>query len=199
MPRKKDTRTKILDAAMGLFSENGFKATTTREIAERAKVNEVTVFRYFGSKKKLFFQIIDNETNTRMGIIKIGMEPSSDMVEDLTRIGENITKNMMERANFFKLLVMEVHSFPEIWEHIGTVPLAAISKLGQYFDMAKKKGMIRDDVDSEIMAVSFFSFLFRILVANAFLGDDLFMKMSRKDGIRGFAEIFVNGVAAGRD
>ena len=199
MPQKEDTKTKILDAALKLFSEKGFKATTTREIAELAGVNEVTLFRYFGTKDKMFLAVVDREAAVRMSILNMKMEPSDDMVEDLAKIGEHITKNMMERADFFKLLVLEVHQFPEIWEHIGTVPLAAISKLGQYFDGAKKKGLIRDDVDSEIMAVSFFSFLFRILVTNAFLGDDLFIQGRRKDGIREFAEIFVNGVVIRSD
>ncbi|MBU4031352.1 MAG: TetR/AcrR family transcriptional regulator, partial [Candidatus Thermoplasmatota archaeon] len=159
----------------------------------------VTLFRYFGSKEKLFFEIVDNEANVRMNIINMKFEPSENMVGDLTMIGGYISKNMMERASFFKLLVMEVDRYPEIWEHIGTVPLAAISKLGQYFDMAKKKGLVRKDLDSEIMAVSFFSFLFRILVTNAFLGDDLFTKKNRDDGIREFAELFVNGVAKRSD
>ncbi|MBA3045925.1 MAG: TetR/AcrR family transcriptional regulator [Euryarchaeota archaeon] len=199
MSEKKDTKSRILDAALEMFSEKGFKATTTRAIADKANVNEVTLFRYFGSKEKLFFEIVDNEANVRMNIINMKFEPSENMVGDLTMIGGYISKNMMERASFFKLLVMEVDRYPEIWEHIGTVPLAAISKLGQYFDMAKKKGLVRKDLDSEIMAVSFFSFLFRILVTNAFLGDDLFTKKNRDDGIREFAELFVNGVAKRSD
>jgi AcrR family transcriptional regulator len=199
MPKIKETKDKILDAALELFAEKGFKSTTTKAIAEKAGLNEVTLFRYFGTKEKIFFDVVDREAMVRMSIVSTDLEPSGDMVGDLTRIGEKITKNMVENAGFFKLLVMEVHSFPEIWEHIGTVPLAAISKLARYFDKAKKKGLVRVDVDSEIMAVSFFSFLFRILVANAFLGEDLFLKGARKDGLRGFAEIFVNGVAVRRN
>jgi AcrR family transcriptional regulator len=199
MPLQKDTKNKILDAALEMFAEKGFKAITTRAIAEKAGVNEVTLFRIFGSKEKLFLSIMDREATIRMGIIQMDFEPSEDMAEDLAVIGNYIVKNMLERANFFKLMVMEVDRYPEIWEHIGTVPLAAISKLSQYFDRAKKKGFVRKDVDSEIMAVSFFSFLFRILVSNAFLGEDRFMKANREDSIREFAELFVNGVAKRSD
>jgi AcrR family transcriptional regulator len=199
MPIKKDTKNIILDVALEMFAEKGFKATTTRAIAEKADVNEVTLFRHFGSKEKLFFSIVDREATVRMGIIQMDFEPSEDMVEDLSVIGNFIIKGMLERASFFKLMVMEVDRYPEIWEHIGTVPLSAISKLTQYFDSAKKKGLVRKDVDSEIMAVSFFSFLFRILVSSAFLGQDRFMKANREDSIRGFAELFVNGVAKRSD
>ena len=193
MPTKKDTETKILDAALELFSEKGFKATTTKAIAEKAGVNEVTLFRYYGSKEKLFFAVVDKEAEVRMGILQMELEPSENMVDELTMIGNHMAESMVERASFFRLIVLEIDRYPEIWEHIGTVPLAAIAKLSQYFEQAKEKGLIRKDINTETMAVSFFSFIFRILVANAFLGDDLFMKEKRDESMRNFAEIFVNG------
>ncbi|MGH7805141.1 MAG: TetR/AcrR family transcriptional regulator [Candidatus Binatia bacterium] len=44
----------ILDAARTTFAEKGYARTTTREIAARAGVAEVLLFRRFGSKAKLF-------------------------------------------------------------------------------------------------------------------------------------------------
>jgi len=193
MKKETDTDDRLLDAALSLFSEKGFDATTTRAIAEKAGVNEVTLFRHYGSKEKLFFAVIDREASVRLDIIDMKFEPSDDLVKDLAEIGSYIAGNMVKRAKFFKLLVMEVDRSPEIWEHIGQVPLEAISKLSQYFEQAKKKGLVRKDADTEIMAISFFSFLFRMLVASAFLGDDLFMQ-DRDNGIRRFSEIFVNGI-----
>ncbi len=48
-----DTRARILAAARDLFERNGTRGTTTREVAERAGVNEATLFRHFGSKRAL--------------------------------------------------------------------------------------------------------------------------------------------------
>ena len=45
-----DAREKILLAATALYAETGFRGATTRQIAELAGVNEVTLFRQFGSK-----------------------------------------------------------------------------------------------------------------------------------------------------
>lgn len=47
------TRLKILRASRDLFANNAYKAVTTRMIAQKARVNEVTVFRLFGSKAAL--------------------------------------------------------------------------------------------------------------------------------------------------
>jgi len=47
------SRQKLLDAAMRVFAESGFRGATTRRIAEAAGVNEVTLFRHFKSKTAL--------------------------------------------------------------------------------------------------------------------------------------------------
>jgi AcrR family transcriptional regulator len=51
---KTATELSIIKAAAHLFSHRGYAGTSTSEIARRAKVNEVTLFRCFGSKYDLF-------------------------------------------------------------------------------------------------------------------------------------------------
>ena len=48
-----DTRDKLLEVAIRIFAEAGYHGTTTRRIAQEAGVNEVTLFRQFGSKESL--------------------------------------------------------------------------------------------------------------------------------------------------
>lgn len=54
LSRKEQTRLKIMDVSLRLFSENGYYQTTTKQIALEAQVNELTLFRHFGTKEKLF-------------------------------------------------------------------------------------------------------------------------------------------------
>jgi AcrR family transcriptional regulator len=53
---REDRRKQIIDAAMSVFVEKGFKGTTTSEIAATAEVSEVTLFRYFSSKQEIFLE-----------------------------------------------------------------------------------------------------------------------------------------------
>jgi AcrR family transcriptional regulator len=53
--RPSEVRGRIVDAAVSLFSRQGFHGTTTREIARLADVSEVTVFRYFEHKDDIFW------------------------------------------------------------------------------------------------------------------------------------------------
>ena len=51
-----ETSQKIIDAAMTLVRDKGYVATTTKEIAKVAGVNECTLFRKFESKKDIVLQ-----------------------------------------------------------------------------------------------------------------------------------------------
>jgi AcrR family transcriptional regulator len=55
-PRPRDaqaTRARLIRAALDLFTGQGFRATTTPEIAQRAGVAEATIYRHFPSKDAL--------------------------------------------------------------------------------------------------------------------------------------------------
>lgn len=59
----KDTRKeRILKEALKLFSQQGFHATTTKEIAAASGVAEGLIFYYFGDKRKLLLEIVRSFT-----------------------------------------------------------------------------------------------------------------------------------------
>jgi len=53
-----DNRARILDAAARVYAEYGYRGATTRRIAVAAGVNEVTLFRTFGSKAALIDEAV---------------------------------------------------------------------------------------------------------------------------------------------
>ncbi|HEY3686434.1 MAG TPA: TetR family transcriptional regulator [Streptosporangiaceae bacterium] len=53
------TRRRILDAARDLFAEHGYDHVSVRAIAERADVNLALINRYFGSKRELFHEVLN--------------------------------------------------------------------------------------------------------------------------------------------
>jgi AcrR family transcriptional regulator len=56
---KRDTKTRILDAAEILFAENGFKETSIHRLARKAGVNQAAVNYHFGSKDALVEKVIE--------------------------------------------------------------------------------------------------------------------------------------------
>ena len=56
-----DRRQQIIDVAVQLFSQKGFRGTTTKEIALAAGVNEAIIFRHFATKSELYTAIMDRK------------------------------------------------------------------------------------------------------------------------------------------
>lgn len=59
-----DRRQQILEVAVRLFSQKGFRGTTTKEIALAAGVNEAIIFRHFATKSDLYAAIIDQKAGS---------------------------------------------------------------------------------------------------------------------------------------
>ena len=80
-----DVREKIIAAAMAAYAESGFQGATTRRVAEIAGVNEVTIFRNFGSKAAL----MDEALFRRVAALKVVDPPLPqvpvDPQEELTQ------------------------------------------------------------------------------------------------------------------
>ena len=57
--KKEDRKNQILEASRKVFVEKGYNGSTTAEIAKAADVSEVTLFRYFSSKKEIFLEGIE--------------------------------------------------------------------------------------------------------------------------------------------
>jgi AcrR family transcriptional regulator len=56
-----ERRLQILEVAVTLFSQKGFRGTTTKEIAQAAGVSEAMVFRHFATKQELYSAILDHK------------------------------------------------------------------------------------------------------------------------------------------
>ena len=56
-----ERRDQLLRVAMSLFSNHGFRGTTTKEIAHAAGVSEAMVFRHFATKEDLYAAILDHK------------------------------------------------------------------------------------------------------------------------------------------
>src|SRR3954470_9228231 len=56
-----ERRQQLCKIAMRLFSERGFRGTTTKEIANAAGVSEAVIFKHFSNKDELYASILDRK------------------------------------------------------------------------------------------------------------------------------------------
>ena len=102
-----DRRRQILAVATKLFARQGFRGTTTREIAERARVNEAILFRHFPSKESLYWAILEEKCHVSRGHERLEAELKApgDAREVLARIAEGILQRNTEDTTLSRLLL----------------------------------------------------------------------------------------------
>ncbi|BDE95947.1 TetR/AcrR family transcriptional regulator [Raoultibacter timonensis] len=62
--RSRDTKAAILDEAMRLFSEQGFRATTVRDIASAVGIKDASLYNHYPSKQAMFDAIVEQALDT---------------------------------------------------------------------------------------------------------------------------------------
>lgn len=110
---KEERRQQILESAMNMFIEKGYNGATTLDIAKEAGVSEVTLFRYFASKKEIFMEGIEPILITTLtdSIVSVdGLEP----VEKLKYILKDRIKFISDHHEVVKLILMESQINPEV-------------------------------------------------------------------------------------
>ena len=82
-PRAEQTRTAITEAALRLFRENGYEATTMRAIAQEAGVSTGNAYYYFGSKEELVQQFYAHTHADHVAACRAILETETDFATRL--------------------------------------------------------------------------------------------------------------------
>src|SRR4029078_11884089 len=96
-----DTRTQILNAAVQVFSQHGFRGSTTRRIADAAEVNEVTIFRYFGSKEALLQEAISTSCASTTITSPLPDDPVNP-VEELSKWANGMVTHLKSKSSVIR-------------------------------------------------------------------------------------------------
>jgi AcrR family transcriptional regulator len=143
-PAKSVTEVRIVEAAAQMFARHGFKAATTREIAQLADLNEVTLFRYFLRKPDLFWAAVES----RLSRVRLGRELQMSLAGDedpsvvVPRIVVFFLQNLAEQPELYRLLHVAAFELPGadkvIREHLGPI----FDSVSAYFDRCAERGAI---------------------------------------------------------
>lgn len=129
---------KILEVALAVIAERGYAAATTRRIAETAGINEVTLFRRFGTKKNLLMEAAARAArHASVGRI----EYSGELGADLIRVVEFYQELMSKRARTVIMLLSELPRLPELREAMGT-PIGIIETVTGLLQRYQKEGVL---------------------------------------------------------
>ena len=159
------TDEKIIKATFEILQEEGFAKATTKKIATKAGVNEVTIFRNFTNKKNLvdaakeyYKQILINKLE------EIFEFEEDDEIEEYLKISFFGILNLREEdLSILRVAMEEVREDPEKKNLISNITDVVLNKLEEFFKIKMEKGIIRE-VNPKSVAIMCFGMLFQSVI-----------------------------------
>jgi AcrR family transcriptional regulator len=124
-------RERILEAAARVYAKHGFRGATTRLIALEAGVNEVTLFRIFGSKSALLQAVLTQQNSDCSGAPTLPEQPV-DPVAELTAFTEASLQKLREIRPLLVQTMSELEERPEAADFACRGRTAVHDMLRQY-------------------------------------------------------------------
>jgi len=187
-------RNQLLDAAARLYAEAGYRGATTRRIAGEAGVNEVTLFRHFGSKDALIREAI-----TRAGLSSVAELLPQVARDPLREVGDwakaHITE-LRERRSLIRTCMGEIEEHPGIFSEQNSPPTVAAKALSQYLRRLREAGLAKAQFDETAASAMLMGALF----ADA-MGRDIMPELYRNEpeqALDEYVRLFLRSIGVGR-
>ena len=193
-----ETKEQLLKATLKLISEKGYIGATTREIAHEAGVTELTLFRHFGSKERLFEELLNNYTFLPK-LKELLPELDSLSGDDaLVTIATRFLLTLKERKSMIKILYSEVTIYPEkIREVYNNFIDEMRATLAGYFKELQERGILRKELSSEMAARVFLWILFSYFRSEEIMRTTGMKKHTMEKHVQEIVDIFSRGTYNG--
>ncbi len=189
-----DTRKRILEAALKLFSQKGYLGATTKEIAKASEISEVTLFRHFQTKENLFISVLEHYSF----LPKI-KEISKDLLkmpidEALKVLAKAFLKTLKNRRDLIRIMLVELPRYPEIVKDSYQKTFEKIiQEVAQFFEKLQREEKIKKTISPNLLARAFLGLFFSYFHAVEIKGLN-FKDQSEEEIIESYVHIFLFGV-----
>ncbi|MDP2975013.1 MAG: TetR/AcrR family transcriptional regulator [Anaerolineales bacterium] len=185
------THRAVMDAAYRLFMEQGFHATSMRQIADRAGLALGGIYNHFASKEEVFGAVMA-ERHPFHQIIPLLATTEGATVEDFVHnAARRMVDELVHHPDFFNLMLIEVIEFkgqhmPKLFEAL----FPQLMEIAQRF--AQAEGKVRP-IPPLLLMRAFLGMFFSYYVTQILIGD-LMPPEIQGSALDTFAEIFLHGV-----
>jgi AcrR family transcriptional regulator len=184
-----NVRDQLLVAAARVYAEGGYHGATTRRIASAAGVNEITLFRHFGSKDVLLREALARCEGQDAAPLP---EEPTDPLRELTEWSRVHLRDLQARAPLIRISLGEFAEHPELFTPEISCPVRAASALAGYLERLKQRELVSASFDERVAA----TMLMGVLFADA-IGRDIVPAMyanEPEDALTQYVALFLRGI-----
>ncbi|HYG99400.1 MAG TPA: TetR/AcrR family transcriptional regulator [Terriglobales bacterium] len=196
-----DRRNQILETATDLFARQGYEGTTTRQIAEKARVNEAIIFRHFPSKEELYWAVIEHQCRLGKGRshLEAQLRSNADQRSVFLNIAEDFLRRREEDDRLGRLLLFSALENHRLSHRFFQTHIAEVyEKLSEYIRERIADGTFRK-VDPLIAARSFLGMLVYHYMIQELFGGKKYLKLDRSAVAESLVDIWLNGMLPRKD
>jgi AcrR family transcriptional regulator len=187
-------RDQLIEAAARLYAEAGYRGATTRRIAGEAGVNEITLFRHFGSKDALIREAISRADTLLAPDVALPESPR-DPFREVRDWARAHLADLRGRRSLIRTRMGEVEAHPGIFSAENSPPAAAAKALSRYLRRLRESGAAKAPFDE----VAASTMLMGVLFADA-MGRDIMPDLYRNDpdqALDQYVKLFLRGIGVG--
>lgn len=195
---RSSTRQRLIDAALELFASQGVTETTTRQIAELAQVNEVTLFRHFGNKHGLLLAVIeDSAVFTALGESLVEQANQTSSIEQALKDYARGRLQALEGVpEFVRSVVGEAGQYPVAnRQALGRGLTQANRYVAEYLATVMARGQLHTHFPPEKLASLLNGMLLGYVVIE-FTSEFHELWEDREDFLDNLVDLFLHGVVS---
>jgi AcrR family transcriptional regulator len=185
-----ERRRQILAAARTLFAERGFDATTTRDLAATADINDALIYRYFPDKHAILAALVDEAIGVFQALPKPPEEAALPLESLLELLGTGFVDTIRANLDLVTILIGERQALAGDTRFVEFVDDAA-TRLGRLIDAAAGG---RADGQGYLTARAYFGALIAFVLLQDQLGLDSIRPVEAADYVRHLARVTVRGI-----
>jgi len=193
-----DRRKQIILIAAELFSQKGFRGTTTKEIADRAGVSEAIIFRHFATKDDLYAAILSFKIQQAGERLNTQLTEAARRKDDQVFFG-SLAFEMLEfhckDESFIRLLLysaLEGHDLSSFVFHSAARDFK--ERIHRYIQQRIADGVFRQ-INPAVAARAFIGMVLHQAEMRTIYKATDELKISNKQIAERFVEIFLNGIS----
>lgn len=158
--RAEARRLQIIDAALTLFAQHGYAATTTKQIAQAVGVTEGLIFHYFDGKAQLLLAVAQQRMDFLRNVLAMLEQAGSQPAQEV--LGEVVLGWMgaiEDQSDLITMLLVESQTNTELRGVFKNVVQQIVGAMAQYLQARVAAGELRHNLDVQTSASLFFSSL----------------------------------------
>ncbi len=188
------TRQSITDSAYTLFLEQGYAATSMRQIAGRAGLALGGIYNHFSSKEAIFSELIIDRHPYKQILPIMLNTPTDDMETFVRNAAHTMVDELGKRPDFIKLMLIEMVEFNgRNMTGILKQVLPQVLPLIQKFNKKLLRSIPPFVFFRAFLGLFFSYYMTELLLANTPAA------MLSTDALDHFIEIFLHGVMAAKE